>query len=290
MDKLGVHVMPKHYYTPIQDQTWLSRNLNLWARPENLSGVEWNLTQQLGWVRNICRDHYPEVQGLAVFKEGTQAGYGLGYGPIESQVLHCVIRRCKPAKIIEVGSGVSTFCTKRALELNESEGGPPSQLICIEPYPKPQLLCMPRVTVVRTLLQEVDLTLFQQLESGDLLFIDSSHAVKTGSEVHLLLLEVIPLLKPGVLIHIHDIFLPYIYSRDSLENYFGWQETALLLALLKGNSGLRVLCCLSALHYDRREALREVLTYYSPQEEFAPGLAHASAAGHFPASIWLART
>jgi hypothetical protein len=135
----------------------------------------------------------------------------------------------------------------------------------------------------------VDLSLFRQLEAGDLLFIDSSHAVKTGSDVLMLYLEVIPMLKPGVLIHIHDIYLPYTYSPDCLENYFGWQETALLLALLKGNPGLRVLCCFSALHHGKREALQQILADYSPPEKFALGLAPAAARGHFPSSIWLVR-
>lgn len=290
LDRFGIHLLPKHFYTPIQDQAWLNKNLALWARPTDMTSLQWDLNKQLRWVSEVCSNYYGEVCGFATFTEGTQSGYGRGYGPVEAQVLHCVIRYFKPKRVIEVGSGVSTFCTLKALDLNEREGSDPSQMTCIEPFPKPQLLSMRGVTVVKKLLQEVDVSIFQELQSGDLLFIDSSHAVKTGSDVPVLLLEVLPQLRPGVLVHIHDIFLPYTYSRDSLRNYFGWQETALLLALLKGNSNFEVLSCLSALHYEKREALRIVLSDYSPQAEFAPGLALASSPGHFPSSTWLVRT
>ena len=129
--------------------------------------------------------------------------------------------------------------------------------------------------------------LFEQLESGDLLFIDSSHAVKTGSELPFLYLEVIPQLKPGVIVQIHDVFLPYLYQRNVLTHYLSSQETTLLLALLKGNARLSVLCCLSALHYDFASELAGTLTDYRPQAQVGEGLSEYEPRGHFPSSIWL---
>lgn len=285
MDRVGIHVLPKHFYTPVQDHKWLTENLPLWARRVDLTGVDWDLDEQLKWTCEVCTPYYHEVQGLSVFRAAT--GYGLGYGEIESQVLHCVIRHYKPPRIIEVGSGVSTFCTQYACELNEMREGAPSAMTCIEPYPNHKLLSLRPIKILSKMLQELDLSIFRQLDAGDLLFIDSSHAVKTGSDVLVLYLELIPILKPGVLIHIHDITLPYTYCRDSLENYFDWQETALLLALLKGNPHLKILSCLSALHYDRCAALATILLDYRPQDESGPGLAPRAAPGHFPASTWL---
>ena len=285
MDRLGIHVLPKHFYAPVQDYRWLTKNVPLWARRVDLTGVEWDLDEQLKWIREICTPYYQEVQGFSGYRAAT--GYGLGYGEIESQVLHCVIRHYKPPRIIEVGSGVSSFCAQQACELNERQCGTPSTMICIEPYPKSELLSMRRIQVVRKTLQQIDLSIFRQLDAGDLLFIDSSHAVKTGSDVLMLYLEVIPMLKPGVFIHSHDIMLPYTYCRDSLENYFDWQETSLLLALLKGNPHLKILSCLSALHYGKRDALKAILPDYDQQEESGPGLAPRAARGHFPSSTWL---
>ena len=100
-------------------------------------------------------------------------------------------------------------------------------------------------------------------------------------------LEIIPNLPPGVFIHIHDVFLPYLYPRDALRSPYGWQETAVLLALLTNNSHVRVLSCLSALHYDRTGGLAGLFEDYAPQQN-EEGLCKGNPAiGHFPCSIWL---
>lgn len=287
LDRIGLHVLPKHYYTPVQDHHWLRGNIDLWARPVDLTGLDWDLDQQVAWLQTLCEQHYSEVQGLDFYRSVTGRAYGPGYGPVESQVLHCFMRCRRPAQVIEVGSGVSTSCMLHAAQLNARGGLRPTRISCIEPYPAHFLLSTDEIVLQRRRIQEVDAPFFDQLNSGDLLFIDCSHAVKPGSDVLMICLEVIPRLKPGVTIHIHDIYLPFTYPRDVLTSYFGWQETSLVLALLKGNAHLRVLCCLSALHYDRREELRHILTDYRPQQESGPGLALAGAPGFFPSSLWL---
>jgi hypothetical protein len=259
----------------------------VWARRTDLSGVVWNLDQQLQWLEQTCAAHYGEVAGLGIYEEAVRTGWGLGYGPIESQVLHCFIRHYRPRRIVEVGSGVSTFCELRAVERNCRESQASNELVCVEPFPRPALERLAGISLLKKPAQEVELGFFDQLECGDLLFIDSSHSVKTGSDVMFLYLEVIPRLKPGVFVHIHDITLPYSYSRNTLDHYLGWQETGLLLALLKGNPHLSVLCCLSALHYDRRAGLARILANYRPQPEVSEGLSAQRATGHFPSSIWL---
>jgi hypothetical protein len=133
--------------------------------------------------------------------------------------------------------------------------------------------------------QEVPYQLFEHISDGDLLFIDSSHAVKIGSDVLRIYLEIIPRLKPGVFIHIHDIYLPYAYPRTVFTRPWWWQETALLIALLTNNPKLQVLTCLSALHYDYAVEMQEVLGDYRPAPN-DEGLT-VSAPGHFPASLWL---
>jgi hypothetical protein len=124
------------------------------------------------------------------------------------------------------------------------------------------------------------------LGTGDLLFIDSSHSVKVGSELIRIYLDIIPKLPPGVFIHIHDIFLPYLFGRSVLREFYSSQETTLFLALLTNNHRLSVLACLSALHYDQPERLKNLLFDYRPQENLG-GLKGKDAAGHFPASCWL---
>jgi predicted O-methyltransferase YrrM len=252
-----------------------------------LTGIDWNLDHQGEWLQTLCGLCYHEVQGLDFFREATGHRYGPGYGALESQVLHCFLRSQRPRRVIEVGSGVSTACMLHAAELNAKDGFCETGITCIEPYPARYLLSTNKIVLMQKQIQEVSATFFDQLNSGDLLFIDSSHAVKPGSDVVKICLEVIPRLRPGIIIHIHDIFLPFTYSRDVLNSYFGWQETSMLLALLKGNTNLRVLCCLSALHYDRREELKQILSDYRPQEESGPGLVSPDTPGFFPSSLWL---
>jgi predicted O-methyltransferase YrrM len=286
LDAVGIDLLPKHYYSPVPDYRWLRQHQPMWVGRASLAGVDWNLDAQLEWLRTVVAPSYPEVAGLKVFDAASHNGFGLGYGPIESQVLHGFLRSCRPRRIVEVGSGVSTACMVHALDLNEAEGKGRAQIFSVEPYPGRAFDDLRGVTLIRQMAQEVPLTLFEQLEAGDLLFIDSSHAVKVGSEVPRLYLDVIPRLRSGVVIHIHDIFLPYLYPRDIMRSFFAWEETTLALALLTGNQRISVLACLSALHYDRPAELQAILPDYRPQPGHE-GLAEPGAPGHFPSSLWI---
>ena len=177
-------------------------------------------------------------------------------------------------------------CSTRS-QLNKTDGKRESRITCIEPFPKPQFANVGTVTHIQELCQTVPSDVFERLEAGDLLFIDSSHAVKTGSDVIRIYLEIVPRLPPGVHIHIHDIYLPYVYPRRALLDYFGWQETPFVLALLTGNPHLSVECGLAALHYDRTAELQTVLTDYRPQRNDEGLTIAGDDARHFPSSLWL---
>lgn len=287
LDCLGLHVLPKHYYTPIPDYAWLRRRRELWTRRADLTGVEWHLDAQLAWVDSVCGRFMSEVAGLSAYTEAVSRRTGPGYGPIEAQMLHCFIRHAQPARVIEVGSGVSTACIVNALSRCDPEWMHQREVHCIEPYPSAALRLLKGITIEQLLVQELDGSYFDALDRGDLLFIDSSHALKTGSDVAYIYLEVIPRLKPGVYIHIHDVYLPYIYQRDALRSYFDWQETSLVLALLKWNTHLKVLGSMSGLYYDRQAGLQRIFPDFVPQREVCGGLADPYSRGHFPSSLWL---
>lgn len=273
-DRLGIHVTPKHYYSSLPDYRWLSQNSDLWRRPVDMTGVRWEVDEQLQWLHEHCSWSYGEVRGFSVYRQAERHQLGFGYGPVESQVLHGVCRTLKPARWIEVGSGTSTFCALHALNLNQHTSGSDFELTCIEPYPRPALAALSKMRLITSPVQGLHLAEFEKLRARDVLFIDSTHSVKTGSDVCYLLLEVLPRLSAGVLIHIHDIFLPYLYRPDILDTYFDWQETSLLLALLKGNPSLQIRACLSGLHYEDADGLKAALPDYNPEI-------------HFPSSIWL---
>ena len=288
LDRAGVHLLPKHFYSPVPDYAWLRANQEVWTAPSSLPGVDWNLDAQFEWLAETCRDYYMDVKGLHFFHGLTNGEWGLGYGAIESQILHCFIRKWKPQRIVEIGSGVSTMCMQHAAEMNRAAGGQMPEITCIEPFPSAALRQKTDdIRLIPELCQTVPASVFAGLSSGDFLFVDSSHAVKLGSDVIRIYLDIIPRLAPGVFIHIHDVYLPYLYPRDALFKPFGWQETALLLALLINNDRLEVLSCLAALHYDRSSQLRQILSDYAAADGFRGLALSANPSGNFPSSFWL---
>ena len=224
LDRVGVHLLPKHYYSPVPDYAWLCANQEVWTKPSSLPGVAWNLDLQFDWLTETCHEYYREIAGLEYFCSLTKREWGLGYGPIESQILHCFIRRWKPQRIVEIGSGVSTRCMLHAAEMNRAEGAAQPDIICIEPFPSAALRQTKSIRLIPELCQTVPASVFAGLSSGDLLFIDSSHAVKIGSDVIRIYLDIIPQLAPGVFIHLHDVYLPYLYPRDALLSHSGGRK------------------------------------------------------------------
>jgi len=286
LDRLGVHLLPKHYYSPMPDFAWLRDNQELWTAPSSLPGLRWNVPSQFEWLAETCRDYYQEVAGFEFLESLARGGWGLGYGPIESQVLHCFIRRWKPERIVEIGSGVSTMCMLHAAGMEGANARKP-EITCVEPYPSSALRQQANIRLIPEPCQSVPSSTFAQLSSGDLLFIDSSHTVKVGSDVIRIYLDIIPNLAPGVYIHIHDIYFPYLYPRNVFFKPHCWQESALLLALLVNNDRLHLLSCLSALHYACRKQLKELLPDYKAASDLHGLAVSANPVGHFPSSIWL---
>lgn len=290
LDQVGIHLLPKHYYTPVADYSWLRKNRDAWMSRANLSGVHWELEDQLHWLQEICGPYYHEVEGLRLYQELESSGFGPGYGPIESQVLHCFVRHYAPANVVEIGSGVSTACMLQASYINKQEGRQGSKIVSVEPFPKQKLREQEGITHVEEMCQKVPESVFDDLDAGDVLFVDSTHTVKLSSELQRIYLDIIPNLRRGVFVHIHDIYLPYLYNRDVLSSYFDWQETSLALALLKNNAHLSVLCCQSALHYDRTKEMTMLLSDYRPQADVEGLRADKSRESHFPSSLWLITT
>lgn len=287
LDRVGIHILPKHYYSPVADYAWLRSNRALWQGPASLAGVRWELGEQLAWLQEVTAPFHAEVANPEFYSRLVRSGMGPGFGPIEAQVLYCFIRSFGPARVVEVGGGVSSAVMALAAAANVRDGKPGTEITSIEPFPSAKLIDLPGVRVIPDLCQAVSRDVFDEIQAGDLLFIDSSHSVKTGSEVHRLYLEVIPALPEHVFVHVHDIYLPYLYARDVLENYFDPQETALVLALLTNNDRLAVLCCLSALHHMRSDELGTLLSDYRAQTNDAGLRGGGEPHGHFPSSLWL---
>jgi hypothetical protein len=254
-ERRGFHVTPVHFYKPIPDTQSLPETL--WTHPSDLAGVEMNETTQL----ELLREHIPkfrdEYEQLPTSSPGKDRGFYVNntlFGGVDALVAYCMVRHFKPRTIIEVGSGFSSLVLGQAAERNKRAG-----LICIEPFPREFLReGFPGLrSLIEKKVQDIELEFFSQLESDDILFIDSSHTVKIGSDVNYLFLEVLPRLRPGVIVHVHDIFLPFEYRRDwVLDELRFWSEQYLLQAFLQFNSEFEVLMANSYLNHYHEEDLK----------------------------------
>jgi len=145
------------------------------------------------------------VDAHAIQLEGLKNLFDQAWFPsLDAAVAYTLVRERKPQRIVEVGSGHSTRVLSRAL-------GGVGEIVAIDPAPRADIIDLPGVRVVPSTLQTAPLELFDGLRAGDALFIDSSHILMPGSDVDILLNRVLPMLPAGVLIHIHDIFLPFDY-------------------------------------------------------------------------------
>ena len=287
----GVFILPVHYYVSVPNIVELSKEKHLWSKKSLLPGLDTTLDRQVLNLRTICLPYQTEYNGNSTYLEAVRLNAGPGFGYLEAQALHSIIRHYHPRTILEVGAGVSTYCVKHATELNSKENAEGCRIISIDPYPSDFVRKMSNIELIPKKVQEIPLDIFEQLTKNDLLFIDSSHTVKTGSDVNYLVLEVLPRLRPGVIVHFHDIFLPYDYQRDALQTLFHWSETSLLRAFLINNVHVEILFCMSMLHYDRKNNLKEVFPEYSPQAD-DDGLHEEGVKpfdyprGEFPASLY----
>ncbi|MEW4567719.1 class I SAM-dependent methyltransferase [Tautonia sp. JC769] len=263
----GLHALPVHFYKPVPDTRLLGDDL--WTRRSDLVGVDMNEAGQLAFLDRFRTDYQSEFEQL-------EPGRG---GAPDWGVLYCMIRHFKPRRVIEVGSGVSTTVSAMTLLRNQKETGIEARFTAIEPYPLPFLTDgMPGLSELRrSTLQEIPLSEFEALEANDILFLDSSHVLKVGSDVQYAFLEILPRLRPGVVVHVHDIFFPYEYPRKlAFEFQSFWNEMYLLQAFLAFNAAFEVLWSSSYLHHLHPDALRETFPRYSP-------------AGGTPSSFWMRR-
>lgn len=263
----GFHITPVHFYSPIPQISTLPDEL--WTRPSDLPGIELNGPSQLAFLDEVCHRFRGEYESFPRDPTGTPYQYYLhqgSFGPVDAEVLYCMIRYRRPRRLIEVGSGFSTFVAAAAVVMNSTEGHP-AELVAIDPYPIEVLRHgFPGLGQLRSEpVQNVELDLFTSLSENDILFIDSSHVVRIDSDVRFLILEVVPRLKPGVLVHFHDIFLPQEYPRWWVvgEHRF-WAEQYLLQAFLAFNSAFETVWAGSYMHIHHSDRLRMAFSSYDP--------------------------
>jgi hypothetical protein len=251
----GFHVTPVHFYEPVPDTRTLKDDL--WSKPSKMVGVDLNESRQLELLSEFGTRFKSEYEHLHPWARVPDWG-----------VLYCMVRHFEPRRIIEIGSGFSTEVSAMAILKNREEAGMQANLIAVEPFPGQKLIDgFPGLSELKRMpVQDVPLDEFERLGENDILFIDSSHMLKTGSDVQYEFLEIIPRLANGVIVHVHDIFFPFEYPRSwPMEDAKFWNEAYVLQAFLAFNSAFEVLWSSSYLHHYHPDALHRAFSQYDPQ-------------------------
>jgi len=283
--RLGLDVLPRHFYSEIPDLRQLRRS-DHWKRPFSMAGVAGaGVEEQLAFVREHCTPEVSEVlRTRDVHAEACAANGEAGYGRVEADFLYAFVRTRRPRQILQVDCGVSTALCLHAA----ADAGFTPEFLCIEPYPTGYLSGLAaegKITLIQQKVELVDLDVIRRLGDDLLFFVDSTHTLGPAGEVSRIVLEMLPCLKPGAHVHFHDITFPYDYDRHLLDGALVFpHESVLLHAFLAYNSRFALSAALSMLHYAAPERLRALLPNYRPAGN-DEGL--ATTPGHFPSAAYL---
>jgi len=241
----STYAIPGHFYSPIPDMNEVAQNAErIWKKPEmEIPGLHMNPDNQYAHLRDFFNmaDSLPFPEERNDKRRYYYQNPSFSYA--DAITLHCMMRKYKPKRIIEIGSG---FSSAVMADTNELFFNNSINLTFIEPNPDFFFSVLPEKDrsenkIIVEKVQNVDLHIYDELEENDILFVDSSHVAKIGSDVNHEFFEIIPRLKKGVLIHFHDIFHPFEYPYDWIMEGRAMNENYILKAFLQYNDSFEVL-------------------------------------------------
>lgn len=263
--RLGVFPIRDHYYEPQFDNQQTKVDF---SKARNLKGIDWNQEFQLQLLKRFvyadelvqAASSKPESSRFSFENDFFRAG--------DAEYWYQIVRSFKPRRIFEIGSGHSTLMAIDAIRKNELEDpNYKCKHLCVEPYEMPWLE-KSGVTVVRRRVEDLDLSFFAELEENDILFIDSSHVIRPHGDVLYEYLELLPSLKKGVIVHIHDIFSPRNYPASWLvDEVRFWNEQYLLEAFLTHNKSWQIIGALNHLKHNFFTDFKKIAPYLSTEHE-----------------------
>ena len=263
LGRLGFQLVFSTYDSPIPDFTELEPAFFDRAGP--MHGIEFDIDRQLEFVERelagYCREFNPPVSAREAGSHRFYLRNGT-YESVDAELLYAMVRRFRPQRIVELGSGFSTLIIREALARNDDADGI-GALETYDPYRSALLPSEARVTPVRG--QDVPEEVFVELGADDLLFVDTSHTVRVGGDVNRIVLDILPRLRRGVIVHFHDIFLPYPYSRGLLADAHFWNEQYLLQAFLAENSAWEILVGAAAVARAYAQRVARVVPSFTPE-------------------------
>jgi len=272
---------PGHFHSPTPDQKWIRNNRpRLFSQQiDAIPGVDLRDREQLQLFEELV-DLFGEFETVDMQADGWRyvpdAPSNDFFALNCAFLLYAMLRRFRPRRIHEVGSG---FSSALMLDVDQCFLDRQTQFTFIEPYPARLESLLrgedaKRCRILKMPVQDVELQEFTALEENDFLFVDSSHVSKIGSDVNVLLFDVLPLLNPGVLVHFHDIHWPFEYSESFLMEGRYWNESYMLRAFLQYNNAFEVIM------FDDYLAQRHATTFQRSLPAFPGGLG---------GSLWLRR-
>ena len=254
---------PGHFYSPIPSLEQVrAHEATIWpSPPRQLAGIDLRERQQLELLEELAK-YYAEQPWSDQPGSGLRYGFdnpNFSYG--ESLLLYALLRQLKPARVIEIGSGHSSAAT---LDTNERFLDGAAKLTFIEPFPELlESLLTPAdrlsVEIIASGVQDVPASVFESLSAGDVLFIDSTHVAKVGSDVNYIMFDVLPRLATGVYVHVHDIYYPFEYPKQWIYEGRAWNEAYLLRAFLQYNDAYEIVLFGSFLGTFHRETLETLM-------------------------------
>ena len=254
--KVGVLPIRDHYFEPLFNPEHLRYSLRM---NRILPGIDFNIKEQLDilnrfkYIDELVRFSLEKTDKLEFYYHNGSFGCG------DAEYLYNIIRLFKPRRIFEIGSGYSTLMAVNAVAMNKrKDSNYDCEYKCIDPYGHAWLERL-NVGVIRKRVEEVDKNVFLKLGSGDILFIDSSHMIRPQGDVLFEYQEVLPILKPGVLVHVHDIFTPKDYPDEWIFDEIKlWNEQYFLEAFLTFNTEYKIIGSLNYLKHNYAPKISEV--------------------------------
>ena len=267
--KCGFLPVAFHYYQPIMKSSQL--NLDYDKYENAMTGIDWRESAQLELLDSI--NFREEVKDIPLEHTGRFDVPHFNnpfYPHWDALSLYGMIRKHKPARIIEIGSGFSTLFAKLAVNKNLAESGKDCEMTCIEPFEKPWLE-ENGIEVIREMVENVDRTIFASLKAGDILFIDSSHQIRPRGDVLFEFLDLLPIIPEGVIVQVHDIYLPRNYPRQWIEKYrYFYNEQYLLQALLMNSGRYEIMLAVNFMFNHHRNKLENLHPELSGSEKWPP--------------------
>lgn len=258
---------PGHFYSVIPNLKEVKADEDrIWKGLESdgIDGIDLNTKHQKSFLGDLSQ-FYSEIPFTEAPKEGMRYHFENPYYlHTDGIILYGILRYLKPNRVIEVGSGYSSALM---LDVNDNFFNSNINFDFIEPYTErlEKLINQndkEKVAILKSRVQDVDISFFKTLKANDILFIDSTHVSKCGSDLNFILFEILPALNEGVYIHFHDIFYPFEYPKEWVFKGYNWNENYLLRAFLMNNNDYSIQVFAHYLHVHHKEVYADMPLAY----------------------------